>query len=317
MKKWIRCDSNYKKQKLNIKRNSESKTEVVHEKKSTINITKKKIEKNKKVQYRVNKKGEKRKIIISIPLVSIICFLILIYLLSVEIYSSYNPVDMNDVIRDFNIQLSKSVIEDLDNHVDDTIIWDFSNTYSDKNIVDKKPEKAKNPTYIDSELTKLRVDDDLFMSSTSDVGVESKVISQNNYVTASGEKYHIIANLNIPSLDIEYPILSSTSDDLLRISLTKYWGADPNQKGNMVVLGHNYESKQFFSKLHQIEDGAKIEVTDLSGKTLEYTVYDTEIIDPYDNSCTSQLTNGYTEITLITCYNRDANRFVVKARANI
>ena len=273
-------------------------------------------EKPQNVQYRINKKGEKRKILFSIPLVTLIIFIIVLYMLSVEIYSNYDPVDMNDLIREFNIQMSKSVIEDLDNHVENTIIWDFSSSYADLEAGQSK-KSDKKATYIDSELTKLRIDDDLFLNSVSDVGVESKAISQNNYVTSSGEKYHIIANLKIDSLGIDYPILSSTSDDLLKISLTKYWGADPNQKGNMVVLGHNYESKQFFSKLSNIEDGAIIEITDLSGKTLEYSVYDTMIIDPYDNSCTSQLTNGNTEITLITCYNRDANRFVVKARANI
>ena len=223
------------------------------------------------VQYRINKKGEKRRILFSIPLVTLIIFIIVLYMLSVEIYSNYDPVDMNDLIREFNIQMSKSVIEDLDNHVENTIIWDFSSSYADLEAGQSKKGEKK-ATYIDSELTKLRIDDDLFLNSVSDVGVESKAISQNNYVTSSGEKYHIIANLKIDSLGIDYPILSSTSDDLLKISLTKYWGADPNQKGNMVVLGHNYESKQFFSKLSNIEDGAIIEITDLSGKTLEYSV---------------------------------------------
>ena len=49
-------------------------------------------------------------------------------------------------------------------------------------------------------------------------------------------------------------------------------------------------------------------------------VYDKYIIDPNDNSCTSQLTNGQTEITLITCHYEKGNvhatkRFVVKAKA--
>lgn len=306
MRKRIRKNSNLNNQLNNEKNISNDNV------KSTIH----KEEKPQNIQYRINKKGEKRRILFSIPLITLIIFIIVLYMLSVEIYSNYDPVDMNDLIRDFNIQMSKSVIEDLDNHVENTIIWDFSSSYADLEAGQNKKSEKK-ATYIDSELTKLRIDDDLFLNSVSDVGVESKAISQNNYVTSSGEKYHIIANLKIDSLGIDYPILSSTSDDLLKISLTKYWGADPNQKGNMVVLGHNYESKKFFSKLSNIEDGAIIEITDLSGKTLEYSVYDTMIIDPYDNSCTSQLTNGNTEITLITCYNRDANRFVVKARANI
>lgn len=141
------------------------------------------------------------------------------------------------------------------------------------------------------------------------------------YTTDSGETYSIIATLDIPSLNINYPILSSTSTELLKISLNKYWGADPNEVGNMVVLGHNYKNSKFFGKLPNIKIGAVVNITDTSGRTLKYKVYDTDIIDPDDNECTSQLTDGHTEITLITCYYEKGKahatkRFVVKARAN-
>ena len=37
-----------------------------------------------------------------------------------------------------------------------------------------------------------------------------------------GEEYTIVGALNIPSLGIEYPNLSETSNELLKVSLTKY-----------------------------------------------------------------------------------------------
>lgn len=135
------------------------------------------------------------------------------------------------------------------------------------------------------------------------------------YTATDGKQYEVIATLKIPSLGIEYPILSSTSEALLKVSLNKYWGANPNEVGNMVVLGHNYENTKFFSKLPNIKIGNIVKITDLTGKTLDYEVYETDIIDPDDNSCTSQLTDGHTEITLITCYNKGAQRFIAKARA--
>ena len=149
------------------------------------------------------------------------------------------------------------------------------------------------------------------------VSEEPKTVT---YTASNGKKYEAIATLNIPSLGIEYPILSSTSEALLKVALNKYWGANPKEVGNMVVLGHNYKNNKFFGKLPQIEIGAIVKITDLKGKTLDYKVYDTYVIDPEDNSCTSQLTNGKTEITLITCYYENGNvhatkRFVVKARA--
>ena len=88
----------------------------------------------------------------------------------------------------------------------------------------------------------------------------------------------------------------------------------------MVVTGHNYKNNKFFGNLQKIQIGDIVKITDTTGQTLDYSVYDTNIIDPYDNSCTSQLTDGHTEITLITCYYENGsahatNRFVVKARA--
>ena len=135
-----------------------------------------------------------------------------------------------------------------------------------------------------------------------------------NYQTSNGENYTVIGDLNIPSLGIKYPILSSTSKELLKISLNKYWGCNPNEIGNMCIVGHNYKNTKFFSKLHNIKKGAIVEITDKSGRTLQYKVYDTYIADPYDTKCTSQLTNGNIEITLITCYNNGKQRFIVKAR---
>ena len=145
--------------------------------------------------------------------------------------------------------------------------------------------------------------------------------SSNDTYTYNGYQYKIVGHLNIPSLNIKYPILAETSTKLLNVSLNKYWGANPNEVGNMVVLGHNYKNNKFFGNLEKIQLGDIVKITDLSEKTLDYKVYDTYIVDPYDNSCTSQLTNGNKEITLITCYYENGNshatkRFVVKAGAN-
>lgn len=131
----------------------------------------------------------------------------------------------------------------------------------------------------------------------------------------NGKKYEVIAVLYIPTLEIEYPVLSSTSKELLKVSLNKYWGPNPNKPGNFCIVGHNYNTDQFFGKLHNINLGDYIQLTDMSGKTLQYCVYDTYISDPNDTSCTSQLTDGGTEITLITCTKDFKKRFIVKAKS--
>lgn len=284
-----------------------------HKKESKLRENDKELnKKNDKMQYRVNSKGERRKVVIAIPFFSFVVFLVLLYVLTTEIQSMYYEVDMNDIIKNFDVQLSTNVMA-LMNY--EAYQYEFDNIEELENnaIAEnwEERQKKRQNRYKNYEW----LEDIDYLADESDE-ITMNEIGKNNYVTSTGERYRIIANLKIPALNIDYPILSSTSEELLKISITKYWGAAPNTVGNLVVLGHNYESKRFFSKLHHARNGMKLYVTDLNGKTLEYSVYDTQIIDPNDNSCTSQLTDGNIDITLITCHNRDKSRYVVKARAN-
>ncbi len=138
--------------------------------------------------------------------------------------------------------------------------------------------------------------------------------NENKYVTQSGQSYITEAVLNIPSLGINYPVLSETSEELLKISLNKFWGPSPNEVGNYCIVGHNYKNKKMFGKLSEIKNGDVVELTDNSGKTVKYAVYNKYVVEPDDVSCTSQLTNGNKEVTLITCTNYGKQRLVVKAR---
>ena len=47
---------------------------------------------------------------------------------------------------------------------------------------------------------------------------------------------------------------------------------------------------------------------------IKYAVYNKYVVNPEDVACTSQLTNGNKEVTLITCTNYGKQRLVVKAR---
>ena len=99
------------------------------------------------------------------------------------------------------------------------------------------------------------------------------------------------------------------------MSPVKFWGPEPNEVGNFCIVGHNYRDTRFFSKVPTLENGDLIEITDLSGKTINYKVYNKYEVVPEDTSCTSQLTDGKKEITLITCTNDNKHRVIVKARA--
>jgi len=134
------------------------------------------------------------------------------------------------------------------------------------------------------------------------------------YTTDKGISYSVESIINIPRLGINYPVISEWSDELLKISVNKYWGPKPNEVGNYCIVGHNYKSGKMFGNLPAITNGDIIELTDTTGRTIKYSVYDRYQVDPTDTSCTSQLTGGKKELTLITCKEYGQERLVVKAR---
>ena len=144
-------------------------------------------------------------------------------------------------------------------------------------------------------------------------------VPEEQKVTANdGTVYYTIGQINIPSINCQYPILASDTenyDTLLKIAPVKFHGANPNEVGNFCIVGHNYRNSQFFSKVPKMENGDIIEITDTFGKTLQYEVYDKFIVVDTDTSCTTQRTDGRREITLITCTDAsDENRVIVKAK---
>ena len=126
--------------------------------------------------------------------------------------------------------------------------------------------------------------------------------------------YKVIGIINIPKLNIEYPILEKTNEHSLKLSITKFYGEKINQKGNVVLAGHNNLNKKMFGKINKLENGDIIELTDSQMVTVKYQVFNKYVIDPNDIDCIFPIDENTREVTLITCTNRDKNRLVVKAR---
>ena len=70
-----------------------------------------------------------------------------------------------------------------------------------------------------------------------------------------------------------------------------------------------------FGKVLGAKIGDTFTLSDINGNTVTYKVYDIYKVDPEDVRCTSQLTNGKKEVTLITCKEYGTKRLIVKARA--
>lgn len=141
---------------------------------------------------------------------------------------------------------------------------------------------------------------------------DKNTITQGKFTDDKGNTYSIVGVVNIPKINCKYPIIAETTDKLLKVSVCKFWGSNPNEVGNLCIVGHNYKNSKFFSKVPTIGVGDIVEITDLSGRTLKYQAYDIYTVDPSDTRCTSQLTQGKKEVTLITCTNDAKQRVIVK-----
>ena len=126
--------------------------------------------------------------------------------------------------------------------------------------------------------------------------------------------YKVAAKLEIPKIDLETYILSTYSEKSLNISVTKFWGADPNKIGNCCIAGHNAQNKNMFHNLRNLETGNSLWVIDKDIGRVEYEIYDIYTVPPEDVKCLSQETEGRREITLITCTNDSRKRIIVKAK---
>jgi len=128
------------------------------------------------------------------------------------------------------------------------------------------------------------------------------------------EGYEVVGIIEIPKIDIKYPIVGETSDEAMKIAITKFWGNNINEIGNYTMAGHNYKNGTMFGEAKYLEIGDIIKMTDLDLNTLEYEVFKIYTIDPNDVTCIESVDPNAREITLLTCTNGHKNRLVIKAR---
>lgn len=126
--------------------------------------------------------------------------------------------------------------------------------------------------------------------------------------------YKVEGIIEIPKINIKYPIIDHTNEETMKVSITKFWGPQANEIGNYTVAGHNNKDGTMFGKTKYLQMGDKIKLTNLKNETIEYEIFKIYSIDPDDVSCVESVENGTREITLITCTNGHKNRLVTKAR---
>lgn len=126
--------------------------------------------------------------------------------------------------------------------------------------------------------------------------------------------YKIEGIIEIPKINIKYPIIDHTNEETMKVCITKFWGPQANEIGNYTVAGHNNKDGTMFGKTKYLQIGDKIKLINLKNETVEYEIFKIYSIDPDDVSCVESVEAETREITLITCTNGHKNRLITKAR---
>lgn len=150
-------------------------------------------------------------------------------------------------------------------------------------------------------------------------GITTLYANNNNYIattTANVEEPFVIGLLKIDKINLMYPILSNTSEELLKISPCRFYGPMPNEIGNLCIAGHNYANQKHFGKITSLEINDIFQVYDQNGNSVDYLIYEIKEVPANDTSCMNQNTNNLREVTLITCNTIKSTRIIVKAKEN-
>lgn len=120
--------------------------------------------------------------------------------------------------------------------------------------------------------------------------------------------------IEIPKINLYYPVFSSLTEDLLKISPCKFYGNSLGSVGNLCIAGHNYDNSLFFSKISTLKAEDEIFMFDTPGNKYVYVVYDIYEVLPSDLSPILDYDKNEKILTLVTCNNFNSNRIIVKAK---
>lgn len=129
----------------------------------------------------------------------------------------------------------------------------------------------------------------------------------------------IIGIIEIPTLNISYPIFNGLTDDLLKTSPCRFSGSLPSESNdsndfNLCIAGHNYDNNKFFSNIKNLNFGDNIILYDYLDNKFTYSVIKNYEVKADDLSPVYQTITNFHELTLVTCNNFNGNRIIIKAK---
>lgn len=135
----------------------------------------------------------------------------------------------------------------------------------------------------------------------------------NNFSYKNQFSSNVIGIISIPKINIYYPIFSSCTEELLRISPCRFYGSFPGKKGNLCIAGHNYDNGKFFSNIPSLKVNDEIILSDNYSR--HYSYFITQIYEVKKDNLNPiyNFDKNLKNLTLITCNNISKNRIIVRA----
>jgi len=118
----------------------------------------------------------------------------------------------------------------------------------------------------------------------------------------------------IPAIRVDAPVVEGDGWEELKKGVGHHIGsANPGERGNMVLSGHNDVFGEVFRRLTDLSAGDEVQVYDASGRVYRYRVTTRRIVEPTEVSVMRPTSAPI--LTLITCYPYlvDTQRLIVIA----
>lgn len=176
--------------------------------------------------------------------------------------------------------------------------------------VDKFSDATIKREVVDSSDDDGQIDTDLINSINSLQTEQKQEETEKVYM----EGYEVMGVIEIPKTSVKLPVLSEVTKKSLETSVAILYGVGLNQPGNTTIVGHNYRNGLFFSDNKKLTEGDTINITDQTGTTVTYSIYNIYLTSPNDASYMQRDTEGAREISLSTCTDDSSQRLIILAK---
>ena len=137
--------------------------------------------------------------------------------------------------------------------------------------------------------------------------------NEKNKKTENLSENSIFGIIEIPKINIYYPVFSFLSEENLKVSPCKLYGTNLSENTNICIAGHNYNNNMFFSNIDKLQKDDEIYIYDNNGFKYIYAITENYEVKENDLSPIYNYNKNEKTLTLITCNNLNNNRIIIKA----